>query len=271
MGKESDQPLKFSEWRPIGVCDHGRANQRSARMFSKRDFEKICSPGVDRKNWENIPQIRMLVESYAMEVARFSNLAKDMKKPGIVGIKLVGAVLGHDETPGLNLESKDGKVQLFQVEYEETAKPRAEGRFGWVKYLLYALLGIAALLAMIPLLNLDFQSSQNSSKRGTGHMCNNRSTKPYLQTLKGLRRDLMSDLKGLPEWSRLQSLSRLCAEAASGIQEQEIVFLRCLLNAREDTQKLGSKKIPGILRMEGCADSLCGENLQHLQPYCRRL
>ena len=49
---------------------------------------------MNRKNWEKIPQIRKLVERYALEVSRFSNLTKDMKKPGIVSIKLVGAVLG---------------------------------------------------------------------------------------------------------------------------------------------------------------------------------
>ena len=81
----------------------------------------------------------------------------------------------------------------------------------------------------------------------------------------------MGDLKGLPEWSRLQSLSRLCAEAASGIQEQEIVFMRCLINAQEETQKLGSRKIAGIIRMEDCSESMCNKDLQHLKPYCRRL
>ena len=81
MVKENDQPLKFSEWRPIGVCDQGRANQRSARMFSKRDFEKICSPGVDRKNWEKIPQIRKLVERYAIsEFTAFSKLTLRFSK-----------------------------------------------------------------------------------------------------------------------------------------------------------------------------------------------
>ena len=270
MVKENDQPLKFSEWRPIGVCDQGRANQRSARMFSRRDFEKICSPGVNRKNWEQIPQIRKLVERYALEVSRFSNLTKDMKKPGIVSIKLVGAVLGHEETPGLNLESKDGKVQLFQVEFEETAEPKKER--SWLKYILFAFLGMALLITLFFLMNFNFQTNPNISQKGSNASCNsNAPQQSRMKTLKDLRRDLLSDLKRLPEWSRLQDVQNLCSEGGVGSQQQEIVFLRCLLRVRAETETLGTAEITGISRMERCAESICAENQQHLQPYCRRL
>ena len=123
-GQENDQ-LKFSEWRPIGF------------VIKDEQINAVhgCFPGGFRENlqsWSEPQELEKdspdpkLVERYALEVSRFSNLTKDMKKPGIVSIKLVGAVLGHEETPGLNLESKDGKVQLFQVEFEETAEPKKE-------------------------------------------------------------------------------------------------------------------------------------------------
>ena len=51
----------------------------------------------------------------------------------------------------------------------------------------------------------------------------------------------------------------------------QIVFLRCLLRVRAETETLGTAEITGISRMERCAESICAENQQHLQPYCRRL
>ena len=92
-----------------------------------------------------------------------------------------------------------------------------------------------------------------------------------MKTFKDLRRDLLSDLKRLPEWSRLQDVQNLCSEGGAGSQQQEIVFLRCLLRVRAETETLGTTEITGISRMERCAESICAENQQHLQPYCRRL
>ena len=92
-----------------------------------------------------------------------------------------------------------------------------------------------------------------------------------MKTLKDLRRDLLSDLKRLPDWSRLQDVQNLCSEGGVGSQQQEIVFLRCLLRVRAETETLGTTEIKGISRMERCAESICTENPQHLQPYCRRL
>ena len=92
-----------------------------------------------------------------------------------------------------------------------------------------------------------------------------------MKTLKDLRRDLLIDLKRLPEWSRLQDVQNLCSEGGVGSQQQEIIFLRCLLRVRSETETLGTAEITGISRMEHCAESICAENQQHLQPYCRRL
>ena len=92
-----------------------------------------------------------------------------------------------------------------------------------------------------------------------------------MKTMKDLRRDLLSDLKGLPEWSRLQDVKTTCSEGGAGSQQQEIVFLRCLLRVRAETETLGTAEIKGISRMERCAESICAENQEHLQPYCRRL
>jgi len=190
-------------------------------MFSRRDFEKICSAGVNRKNWEKIPKIRKLVERYALEVSRFSNLTKDMKKPGIVSIKLVGAVLGHEETPGLNLESKDGKVQLFQVEFEETAEPKKER--SWLKYILFAFLGMALLITLFFSMNLNFQTNPNVSQKGSNASCRGIALQQSrMKTMKDLRRDLLSDLKGLPEWSRLQMFKILAQREGLALNNRKL-------------------------------------------------
>ena len=133
-----------------------------------------------------------------------------MKKPGIVSIKLVGAVLGHEETPGLNLESKDGKVQLFQVEFEETVEPKKER--SWLKYI-FAFLGMALLITLFFLLNLNFQTNPNISQKGSNGSCrSNAPQQSRMKTLKDLRRDLLSDLKRLPEWYRIQYVQNTCSE-----------------------------------------------------------
>ena len=121
-------------------------------------------------------------------------------------------------------------------------------------------------------MNLNFQTNPNISQKGSNASCrSNAPQQSRMKTLKDLRRDLLGDLKRLPEWSRLQDVQNLCSEGGVGSQQQEIVFLRCLLRVRAETETLGTAEITGISRMERCAESICAENQQHIQHYCRRL
>ena len=114
--------LKFGEWRPIGVCDTAIPGKQKAQMFTREDFVIITAPGVNRDNWRQNKQVREVILNYVKKLERMSTLTKRMKKPVAKEIKLVGAILKLAVTPNLNKESRDGKLQLFQVVFEEKGK-----------------------------------------------------------------------------------------------------------------------------------------------------
>jgi len=111
--------LKYIQWRPIGVCDTGVGKERKAKMFTRTDLAKVTSPEVNRENWRQQPEVLQLIQRYAHDLVGISNLTDEMLSPEIAEIKLVGAVLGHEQTPNLNQESADGRVQFFQLSFQE--------------------------------------------------------------------------------------------------------------------------------------------------------
>ena len=112
--------LKYVQWRPIGVCDSGEGKQRKAKIFSKVDLERITSPEVGRENWRKNPKVMKIIQNYAKDVSKLSTLTNGMLNPEVSEIKLVGAVLDYDQTPNLNSESIDGRVQFFQVSFKDS-------------------------------------------------------------------------------------------------------------------------------------------------------
>ena len=88
-------------------------------MFSRSALARVTAPDVNRGNWRQNQEVMQLITRYAKEVAKLSALTEGMYSPEISEIKLVGAVLGLDQTPILNQESSDGKVQFFQVSFRD--------------------------------------------------------------------------------------------------------------------------------------------------------
>ena len=89
-----------------------------------------------------------LITRYANEVAKLSALTEGMYSPEISEIKLVGAVLGLDQTPILNQESSDGKVQFFQVSFRD-GKPKKTSFINWKKWLKFLLIAAGSIIALI--------------------------------------------------------------------------------------------------------------------------
>ena len=56
-------------------------------------------------------------------MAKLSPKGKVLKHPKISEIRLVGMELRFAPTPGLNKESIEGQVQLFEVSFEEGGPP----------------------------------------------------------------------------------------------------------------------------------------------------
>ncbi len=117
----SSQKLKFSEWRPIGVCDDAPPGVQKAQMFTRQDFLIITAPGINRNNWQKKAQVVKILRRYTTKLAKQSTITNGMKKPTVSSITLVGAIMKLAVTPDLNRESKDGKIQLFQIKYEDKA------------------------------------------------------------------------------------------------------------------------------------------------------
>ena len=125
--------LRYIQWRPIGVCDSGSGKKRKAKMFSRSDLAKVTAPNVNRQNWHQNQEVMQLILRYSEEVAKLSALTVGMTSPEVSGIKLVGAVIELDQTPKLNQESSDGKVQFFQVSFRD-GKHKKTSYINWIKW-----------------------------------------------------------------------------------------------------------------------------------------
>ncbi len=264
--------LKYSQWRPIGVCDQGQGNQRKARIFTKIDFTAVTTPGINRRNWHNRTEVVKIVNRYARQVAKLSLLTKTMKSPKIGQINLVGAVLGHEKTPGLNVESADGRVQFFQVEfYDADADKKRKSikpRLYWIiSGLVFAILVFFIFWNYFPSI-----SEQSRPGRNTARLCENRG-KPlrHRDEMRRLRRDLLDELDRYPGWSQLQEVRWICAGVAGSLEEQEQLLVRCLLNAKRETQSLATRAHPDLRLIEKCANNLCRSGASYLSPFCRQL
>lgn len=141
----SFRKLKYSEWRPIGVCDDAPPGVQKAQMFTREDFLIITGTGVDRQNWRKHPEVMKLLNKYALKLAGQSTKTSNMIQPKVSKISLVGAVMKLVVTPTLNKESKDGKLQLFQIEFEDIGKKK---KTPW-KLILGILITILVLLCIL--------------------------------------------------------------------------------------------------------------------------
>ena len=157
----SSQKLKFSEWRPIGVCDSAPPGVQKAQMFTREDFLLITAPGVTRENWQKNPQVTKIINRYCAKLSKQSMRTSGMKRPVVSNIALVGAIMKLAVTPDLNKESKDGKLQLFQIEFEDKGINKKKKKPPWT--LLLSLLLLILLLLSVWLGIALYKKSQSKS------------------------------------------------------------------------------------------------------------
>ena len=205
-------PLKYLQWRPIGVCDSGSGKERKARMFSRSDLARVTAPDVNRGNWRQNREVMLLIASYAFEVAILSALTEGMYSPEISEIKLVGAVLGLDQTPILNQESSDGKVQFFQVSFRDR-KPKKTVNFNWIKWLKLLQIASVSIVAVILICIAIFNISKFSDRvKKRNELCSSsRTSNAYAVEIYSIRKSLLMDLSRLPEWYTFRQASLKCA------------------------------------------------------------
>jgi len=230
----ASQKLKFGEWRPIGVCDDAPPGVQKAQMFTREDFLIITGPGVTRENWRENPQVIKIISRYSEKLARQSMKTSGMKDPTISKVNLVGAIMKLAVTPVLNKESKDGKLQLFQIQFEDKGiKKKKKTKKSWT-----LLLGIllVILLTLCIILGIAIykksQSRQYKTKRlqlptFTTSFCGDPSDRTrYRRQLDEASRILQLKADDLLYQGRL-SIETNCIEDFPQITFKEGLFLKC--------------------------------------------
>ena len=264
--------LKYIQWRPIGVCDSGSGKERKAMMFSKSDLVIVTAPDVNRGNWRQNQEVMKLIARYASEVSKLSALTDGMSSPEISEIKLVGAVLGLDQTPILNQESSDGKVQFFQVSFRE-GKPKNTANFKWIKWLKLSLIATGSIFTVLLIYQaiIKFPKLTERDIKRNESCSSNRKNSAYAEEIKSIHISLLMDLSQLPEWSSFREARAQCASGKLKLIKQEKRLLKCYLSVRNRIKDLPKTTRPDLVKIESCAQVLCSRDLPHLYSLCRRL
>jgi len=265
--------LKYVQWRPIGVCDSGVGKQRKAKIFSKVDLEIITSSKVGRGNWRENPKVMKIIQHYAFDVSKLSTLTNGMINPVVSEIKLVGAVIEYDQTPNLNSESIDGKVQFFQVSFKDSKIKKKSNNvlkifFKWIT-ITFSIFFIIVLIYFF--LNSFSELSIKKRQKAELKCFYNRGSESYLDDLRDIRKSLLADLGRLPDWLIFKEARAHCTSNAKGVNNQEKILLDCFITVRNRTKDIKLSSRPNLKKIEECAIKLCQSNLGHLSSFCKRL
>ncbi|MCP4753842.1 MAG: hypothetical protein GY866_23405 [Proteobacteria bacterium] len=273
MGNEENQSkkLKFSEWRPIGVCDSAPPGIQKAQMFTREDFLIITAPGVDRNNWRKKPDVMKVLSRYIKKLEKMSTLTKEMKRPTVSKISLVGAIMKLGVTPILNKESKDGKLQLFQIEFEDKNVEKKRRKVPWL--VLSSLLGVA----LIVLASAFFLSDDGKTKRYRSRDSSVRIlTRPYCQgsrnsgryqtQLDEVRRILQFAINELYYQGGL-SKKPDCTEELSSLADKEERFLECYLSLK-NRDALSYIERSDLRNVRSCQKQLCDQETSNRSQFC---
>jgi len=261
--------IKFSEWRPIGVCDQVHPiekNQQKAVMFDEKDLAIVTSPHITRQNWKSQPDLIQLIHRYAKKVKKISEITKEMKQPVVADIKLVGMVLDFRETPDLNQESAEGKVQLFQIEFKDLGKKKS--------YFWKIILGILAFILLSLIIYYVLQ--QSLPQGGTASLCGTqRSSQVYASHLNQVRAAMESYLEKLP-YNYKKSCYFSTRSSIESINTNEQQLIRCYLTLKRVETALYPSPTQLLKNTSQCLRRICEKNLSrgglpHLQNYCQQL
>ena len=264
--------LKYIQWRPIGVCDTGTGKERKAKMFSRFDLASVTGPEVKRENWREQPKVMELIQLYARDVADLSTLTNGMHAPEIDQIKLVGAVIGHNQTPNLNLESADGKVQFFQVSFKEGQTKKSSRKWTkWLKWISISMTAFLVLILMILLINRFSLLSLKNKEQSASVCSSNRQNVAYTVELAKIRKSLLDELSRLPAWLTFKEARVHCTGGRMLLKQHEQRLLQCLLTVRNRTKNISVSSRPDLNQIEACAINLCSRKLPHLTSSCKRL
>jgi len=241
-------------------------------MFSRLDLARVTAPDVNRGNWRQNQEVMQLIARYANEVAKLSALTEGMYSPEISETKLVGAVLGLDQTPILNQESSDGKVQFFQVNFRD-GKPKKTSFKNWIKWLKFLLIAVGSIIALILvyLAVIKFSKFPERVTKRNESCKSSRQNKAYAEEIQSISNLLLMDLSRLPEWSTFREARVQCTPGKLKLFKQEQRLLQCYLTVRNRVNDLPATARPDLAKIESCVQIMCSRSLSHLSFLCRRL
>jgi hypothetical protein len=235
-------------------------------MFARDDLEKVLAPGLGRNNWENSLELRKIIERYAKDVAKLSPKAKVFERPKVAEIRLVGMELHFAPTPGLNKESIEGQVQLFEVSFEEgVPPPQIKWPVGWIAMIGALLLILSGMLITIPLLQED--DSRSTAVQdvlcGTG-----RASMTYQSHLQQMLRELELYARSTPTGRNMSYSRSACEDPSGNVPKDEVSLLRCVLQLqRTDSAFLQTRTSE---RAQFCVSQVCANRLPEHQAFCRQ-
>jgi len=265
--------IKYSAWRPIGVCDSAPPGVMKAYMFTRKDLEIITAPGINRENWQENKKVVKILRKYARKVAKLSTQTKGMKAPSIGSIKLIGSITHHKQTPGLNLESEAGKVQLFQVEFIN--RERSESKYSLLLLSLFLLLLI--LVAAGGFLALRYYQQRMDhvpisqkilhGKRTTNSCNGARESMAY-------KSDLNEALLNLETVIKSQGILNKdefnCNPQFYNIDQMEVHLVECFEKAEKINLRTQLED-ETYIKIKSCLNRVCSENLRgKLDRLCSR-
>ena len=255
--EKSPSEIKFSEWRPIGVCDAGAWNERKAVMFNAKELSLVQAAGVGRHNWQQSPKIKKLIHRYARKVAKISSLTQSMIRPDVAEIKLVGMVLHYHKTPTLNMESEAGRVQMFQIGFVD----RGKRKLWWGKLLAMVLVALLLVVAVAFLQDMIFQKPQQRMTE----MCAPRRTDPlYAQHLNQVQGQIEVHVSRFSP-----SFGHRCYFAPGSVASLEEQVVRCVLSLK--TAPSLQSEGAAFQKINQCVSNICRKEIPALRPSCQKL
>lgn len=268
--EKSSKKLKFSEWRPIGVCDTAVPGEQKAQMFTREDFLLITARGVNRDNWRKNPEVTKVLNRYIKKLEKISTLTQGMKQPTSSKITLVGAIMKLGVTPTLNRESKDGKLQFFQIKFEEKGKKRKR-KTSW---LLISSLFLGALILVIGafiILN-KFETKRYRAKRikvrtfEVPFCQDSMNTNLYTSQLEEVGWIMQSKVNDIFYQENLTEKPD-CIEKLLSISALEQRFLECFVFLKQKNA-ISSMARSDLKKVEGCQKQICSKQNSKQSPDC---
>ncbi len=271
-GNNNDQKLKFGEWRPIGVCDNAPPGVQKAQMFTREDFLTITASDVDRENWRDNPQVMKVLSHYCNRLARQSTTTIGMKRAVVSKITLVGAIMKLGITPTLNRESQDGKLQLFQVEFEDKGLKKKPP---WL-LIIAILLGILLVLLTTAIIIQQSKKTKRLTTRNlklrsfTVSFCDAPTNNSYyVQHLDEARRILQTKADDLLFKGRI-GFDPECAATLPSVSLKEERFLKCSSILRKN-RILSQLARSDLRKVNACQNEICSRNTSPKSRYCKEV